>query len=162
MLHLTKLAVGVRDIEHLRALQTDRAWVNPPLRHRTRNSPRRRADVLDGGCMGPGHQRHDAGSAADTGYHRGSTRRPDPLHRPGRLPRSLCRWRAGRRGRSRAGAISIRMMRRRTCRMWRRPSGSISCRLRCAASYRRSACCDVTRQAAALRRSERTGKRPGR
>ena len=51
MLHLTKLAVGVRDIEHLRALQTDRARVNPPLRHRTRNSPRRRADVLDGGCM---------------------------------------------------------------------------------------------------------------
>jgi hypothetical protein len=51
MLHLTKLAVGVRDIDHLRALQADRARTNPPLRHRTRNSPRRRADVLDGGSM---------------------------------------------------------------------------------------------------------------
>jgi hypothetical protein len=51
MLHLTKLAVGVRDIDHLRALQADRARINPPLRHRTRNSPRRRADVIDGGSM---------------------------------------------------------------------------------------------------------------
>ncbi len=51
MLHLTKLAVGVRDIDHLRAWQADRARINPPLRHRTRNAPRRRADVLDGGSM---------------------------------------------------------------------------------------------------------------
>jgi hypothetical protein len=51
MLHLTKLAVGVRDIDHLRALQVDRAKANPPLRHRTRNFPRRRDEVLDGGSM---------------------------------------------------------------------------------------------------------------
>jgi hypothetical protein len=51
MLHLTKLAVGVRDIEHLRELQTERALTNPPLRHRTRNFPRRREEVLDGGSM---------------------------------------------------------------------------------------------------------------
>ena len=51
MLHLTKLAVGVRDIEHLRELQTERALTSPPLRHRTRNFPRRREEVLDGGSM---------------------------------------------------------------------------------------------------------------
>ncbi len=51
MLHLTKLAVGVRDIEHLRDLQTERALRNPPLRHRTRNFPRRRDEVVDGGSI---------------------------------------------------------------------------------------------------------------
>jgi hypothetical protein len=51
MLHLTKLAVGVRDTDHLRQLQAARSRDNPPLRHRTRNTPRRRADVLDGGSM---------------------------------------------------------------------------------------------------------------
>lgn len=51
MLHLTKLAVGVRDIDHLRELQAERAACSPPLRHRTRNFPRRREDVLDGGSM---------------------------------------------------------------------------------------------------------------
>ena len=51
MLHLTKLAVGVRDIEHLRALQAERAVRNPPLRHRTRSFPRRANEVLDGGSM---------------------------------------------------------------------------------------------------------------
>jgi hypothetical protein len=51
MLHITKLAVGVRDIDHLRELQAERAQRNPPLRHRTRNFPRRRDEVLDGGSM---------------------------------------------------------------------------------------------------------------
>jgi hypothetical protein len=51
MLHLTKLAVGVRDAEHLRDLQAERMRNNAPLRHRTRNFPRRRAEVLDGGSM---------------------------------------------------------------------------------------------------------------
>jgi hypothetical protein len=51
MLHLTKLAVGVRDIEHLRELQAERAEKNPPLRHRTRNFPRRHQEVTDGGSM---------------------------------------------------------------------------------------------------------------
>jgi hypothetical protein len=51
MLHLTKLAVGVRDISHLRELQAERAVRNPPLRHRTRNFPRRAAEVTDGGSM---------------------------------------------------------------------------------------------------------------
>jgi hypothetical protein len=51
MLHLTKLAVGVRDIEHLRELQTERAGKNPPLRHRTRSFPRRHHEVIDGGSI---------------------------------------------------------------------------------------------------------------
>jgi hypothetical protein len=51
MLHLTKLAVGVRDIEHLRQLQAERAVRHPPLRHRTRSFPRRAAEVIDGGSM---------------------------------------------------------------------------------------------------------------
>jgi hypothetical protein len=51
MLHLTKLAVGVRDIAHLRALQAERAVQSPPLRHRTRNFPRRAQEVLEGGSI---------------------------------------------------------------------------------------------------------------
>ncbi|HEY0184226.1 MAG TPA: DUF1489 domain-containing protein [Rhodopila sp.] len=51
MLHVTKLAVGVRDTDHLRALQAERLRDHPPLRHRTRNFPRRRAEVIDGGSM---------------------------------------------------------------------------------------------------------------
>src|SRR5271157_3867673 len=51
MLHLTKLAVGVRDIDHMRDLQAERAGQNPPLRHRTRSFPRRHQEVVDGGSM---------------------------------------------------------------------------------------------------------------
>jgi hypothetical protein len=51
MLHVTKLAVGVRDIDHLREWQATRLRDNPPLRHRTRNFPRRRSEVIDGGSM---------------------------------------------------------------------------------------------------------------
>src|SRR3954453_2766410 len=51
MLHLTKLAVGVRDADHLRELQAEGMRDRPPLRHRTRNFPRRRAEILDGGSI---------------------------------------------------------------------------------------------------------------
>lgn len=51
MLHLAKLAVGVRDVAHLRKLQTERAKERPPLRHRTRHFPRRAAEVLEGGSI---------------------------------------------------------------------------------------------------------------
>jgi hypothetical protein len=51
MLHLVKLAVGVRDLEHLRAIQADRALRDPPLRHRTRQFPRRVEELLDGGSI---------------------------------------------------------------------------------------------------------------
>ena len=51
MLHIMKLAVGVRDIDDLRAWQTERGRTHPPLRHRTRMAPKRRDDVLDGGSI---------------------------------------------------------------------------------------------------------------
>ena len=51
MLHLTKLAVGIRDIAHLAQVQQARAAAQPPLRHRTRNFPRRAAEVTDGGSI---------------------------------------------------------------------------------------------------------------
>jgi hypothetical protein len=51
MLHLTKLAVGVRDADHLRELQGERIREHARLWHRTRNFPRRRAEVVDGGSM---------------------------------------------------------------------------------------------------------------
>lgn len=51
MLHLAKLAVGVRDVDHLRELQASRMRDHPPLRHRTRNFPRRHAEVVDGGSL---------------------------------------------------------------------------------------------------------------
>lgn len=51
MLHLTKLAVGVRDFDHLRGLQAERMAGGGILRHRTRNFPRRRDEILAGGSM---------------------------------------------------------------------------------------------------------------
>ncbi len=51
MLHLTKLAVGARDVAALRAFQRARAASEPPLRHRTRNAPRRAAELIDGGSI---------------------------------------------------------------------------------------------------------------
>jgi hypothetical protein len=51
MLHLSKLAVGIRDVAHLRAVQDRRAAAEPPLRHRTRNAPRRAAEIVAGGSL---------------------------------------------------------------------------------------------------------------
>ena len=51
MLHLAKLAVGVRDIAHLRTIQAARAAAEPPLRHHTRSVPRRAAEVTAGGSI---------------------------------------------------------------------------------------------------------------
>ena len=51
MLHIMKLAVGARDVGHLRANQTLRAITHPPLRHKTRNFPRRAPEILQGGSM---------------------------------------------------------------------------------------------------------------
>lgn len=51
MLHIIKLAVGVSDLDQLRAIQAERMRDSGVLRHRTRNSPRRRDEVLDGGSM---------------------------------------------------------------------------------------------------------------
>ena len=51
MLHMMKLAVGIRDIAHLRELQARRLAADPPLRHLTRSFPRRAAEILDGGSI---------------------------------------------------------------------------------------------------------------
>ncbi len=51
MLHLAKLAVGIRDIDHLAAAQAARRDIDPSPRHRTRNFPRRAPEVIDGGSI---------------------------------------------------------------------------------------------------------------
>jgi hypothetical protein len=51
MLHIAKLAVGIRDIDHLSRAQAQRQHDRPPLRHLTRNFPRRAPEVLDGGSL---------------------------------------------------------------------------------------------------------------
>ena len=50
-LHLIKLAVGAKSLEDVRAWQAARARIAPPLRHRTRNFPRRAEEILDGGSI---------------------------------------------------------------------------------------------------------------
>jgi hypothetical protein len=50
-LHLIKLAVGAGSVDDVRAWQAARAKANPPLRHRTRNFPRRADEILDGGSI---------------------------------------------------------------------------------------------------------------
>jgi hypothetical protein len=43
--------VGVRDIAHLAELQSVRDAREPPLRHRTRNKPKRAAELTAGGSI---------------------------------------------------------------------------------------------------------------
>jgi len=51
LIHLLKLAVGVLDVAHLAEIQKRRAEEYPPLRHRTRMMPKRRAEIIDGGSI---------------------------------------------------------------------------------------------------------------
>ncbi|MGC9268638.1 DUF1489 family protein [Acidiphilium sp.] len=51
MIHLLKLAVGVRDIGHLTEIQHRRALVDAPLRHQTRSFPKRADELRDGGSI---------------------------------------------------------------------------------------------------------------
>lgn len=51
MVHLIKLSVGVRDLAHLSDLQRERAQTDPPLRHRTRQMPKRAEDIIGGGSI---------------------------------------------------------------------------------------------------------------
>lgn len=51
MLHIAKLAVGAVDVADLRRWQAGRLVSHPPLRHLTRNFPRRAMEVCDGGSM---------------------------------------------------------------------------------------------------------------
>jgi hypothetical protein len=50
-LHLIKLAVGAKSVADVAAWQKARARVAPPLRHRTRNFPKRADEILDGGSI---------------------------------------------------------------------------------------------------------------
>ena len=50
-LHLIKLAVGAKSVDDVRKWQAARAKQSPPLRHRTRNFPKRAAEILDGGSI---------------------------------------------------------------------------------------------------------------
>ena len=51
MLHLAKLAVGARDVADLAEWQSRRAREAPPLRHLTRQTPKRAAEILAGGSL---------------------------------------------------------------------------------------------------------------
>jgi hypothetical protein len=51
MLHIAKLAVGIRDIAHLQLVQSARLAAGGELRHCTRNFPRRAGELLDGGSL---------------------------------------------------------------------------------------------------------------
>lgn len=54
-LHVIKLCVGIRDIDHLHQVQNDRLkdarHGKGRLWHRTRNTPRRMDELLDGGSL---------------------------------------------------------------------------------------------------------------
>ena len=49
--NLIKLAVGVEDVDHFLALQKQRVAREGRLVHRTRQTPRRAAELLDGGSL---------------------------------------------------------------------------------------------------------------
>jgi hypothetical protein len=51
MMNIVKLAVGVRDLAHLAEIQQARAKSDPPLRHKTRNSPKRAEEIIAGGSI---------------------------------------------------------------------------------------------------------------
>ncbi|WP_284944789.1 DUF1489 family protein [Acidisoma cladoniae] len=51
MVHIIKMAVGIRDVEHLREAQRQRMEVEPPLRHRTRHAPKRAEEIIEGGSI---------------------------------------------------------------------------------------------------------------
>ena len=51
MLHILKLAVGARDVAALAEFQRIRMKTDPPLRHRTRNMPKRAEEIIAGGSM---------------------------------------------------------------------------------------------------------------
>jgi hypothetical protein len=49
--HLIKLAVGIAGVEEFRRWQVARAKHAPPLRHRTRNFPKRAEEIKAGGSI---------------------------------------------------------------------------------------------------------------
>lgn len=51
MLHMMKLAVGIRDTAQMREVQAGRRADGAVLRHLTRSFPRRAGEITDGGSM---------------------------------------------------------------------------------------------------------------
>ncbi len=51
MVHVMKLAVGIKDIAHLRQVQAARQAAALPLRHHTRNRPRRVDEIVGEGSL---------------------------------------------------------------------------------------------------------------
>jgi hypothetical protein len=51
MVHLSKLAVGIRDPAHLAIVQGERLRQEGTLRHRTRMAPRRADELVEGGSI---------------------------------------------------------------------------------------------------------------
>ena len=51
MVHLAKLAVGIRDIADLRGRQAARVAAGVGLRHQTRSHPKRADEIVDGGSI---------------------------------------------------------------------------------------------------------------
>jgi hypothetical protein len=51
MLHLVKLCVGCDSIAELAGWQARRATTDPPLRHQTRNTPRRAGEIVGHGSL---------------------------------------------------------------------------------------------------------------
>jgi hypothetical protein len=51
MVHLIKLAVGALDVAHLSEFQRARVETDPPLRHRTRQMPKRGAELIGRGSI---------------------------------------------------------------------------------------------------------------
>jgi hypothetical protein len=50
-LHLIKLSVGSHSLDDLRRWQDQHGAARPPLRHSTRNFPKRAQEILDGGSI---------------------------------------------------------------------------------------------------------------
>ena len=51
MLHMTKLSVGTRDLDDMRAWQAERIARGEQLKHRTRSFPRRAAEIVGEGSI---------------------------------------------------------------------------------------------------------------
>jgi hypothetical protein len=51
MLHLTKMAAGIRDLDQLRAVMSVHAASNTAVAIRTRNHPKREPELLEGGSL---------------------------------------------------------------------------------------------------------------
>jgi len=142
MLHLTKLAVGVRDIEHLRDLQVERAEKSPPLRHRTRNFPRRHQEVISGGSMywvvsGTMLVRQRVLDIVEDEWDDGS------VCAAWCWIRNWSRCLAGLPNRFRDGAICVRMTRRLICQPGHVPAVWLLCHRHCGANCRYCVSCEI-------------------